>query len=133
MASPLAASSCDVPVAEGAELLVLPRDAFRRRLYLQPLGLLITSDGGAIESARLRLSSAAGRRVALQLRAVPSTSTHAILMLTADRNVSRRLRLRCTSCQFEELPFAGHAPGMHSIRLGSDGALLELSLLPHTL
>jgi len=119
------------PLCLGAEglLLLRPRDAFRRRVYLQPLGLLITSDGGAIESVELQLARGS-RRAFLQLLPVPAGSTHALITLVADGDASRRVRLHCNApCALDPVPFAGRATGIFNVRFGaSSGARVEVSL-----
>mmetsp|Transcript_1874 Transcript_1874/g.4981 ORF Transcript_1874/g.4981 Transcript_1874/m.4981 type:complete len:364 (+) Transcript_1874:1-1092(+) len=72
----------DAPPATGAGALprvdVVPRDAYRRRLYLAPLGLLLAVEGAAIELARLGEPSGC---VQLELRAEPPGTTRATLEL----------------------------------------------------
>ena len=72
------ASAC----TSAAELRVLPRDAFRRRVYLQPLGLLLVVDGASIASVLLTLKPSPITAV-VQLTPSPSSSTHAMLTMSA--------------------------------------------------
>ena len=102
---------------------IAPRDAFRRRVYLQPLGLLMTVDGGAFERVSLTVGGAAGGEAVLRLSPLPASSTHALLTLTADGprggGGGRRVHCRCVarSCSLGAAPFpsrggaAGEAGG----------------------
>ena len=119
------ASAC----AAAAEMRLAPRDGFRRRLYLSPLGLLMSVDGASFDQAILNLQPAP-TSVAIRLKPTPPGSTHAMLTLRADGGApERRVRLRCSApCGFEPSVFAGDAPDVWRIRLGSaEGATLEMS------
>lgn len=124
------AASCD----EAAELRIALRDGFRRRLYLQPLGVMLTLDGAAFESTILRMKPAP-RGAVLRIVPVPSTATHAMVTLRADGGAdapARRLRLRCSApCGFEPQLLGGAAADTDEVvrvRLGSaGGANLEVS------
>ena len=110
---------------------VAPRDSFRRRLYLSPLGLLLEANGAAFGTVVLTLQSPAPASAAIQLKPNPEGSTHAMLTLRADGAApERRVRLRCSApCGFEPTPFAGDAKDVWRIRLGSaEGAMLEMTM-----
>jgi hypothetical protein len=119
-------------VAQG-ELQLVPRDAFGRRLYLQPLGLLLVVDGAAVVKATVALQAGGARVARVALAPAPAGSTHAMLQLTADgsRDAARRVKLRCDApCGFDRVPFGGQAAEMHNLRLGApEGATLELELV----
>jgi len=109
-------------------LSVTPRDAFGRRLYLQPLGALLSVDGARILGAQLALRPGPAS-AAIRLAPSPAGATHALLTLLADGAPgapARRLRLRCgLPCAFEPSPFPG-AADVWRIRFGSpEGATLE--------
>ena len=114
---------------EGAPraLTVVPRDAFGRRLYLMPLGSLLTVDGASISSAEIEIGPSSRRRsAALLLRPVPAGSTHAIVTLTADgEHAPFGARLRCDApCSFSPLPFGGRRDvggSAHNVRLVAAG------------
>ena len=113
------------------EMRVAPRDSFRRRLYLSPLGLLLEANGAAFGTVVLTLQSPAPASAAIQLKPNPEGSTHAMLTLRADGAApERRVRLRCSApCGFEPTPFAGDAKDVWRIRLGSaEGAMLEMTM-----
>ena len=94
---------------------VTPRDAFGRRLFLQPLGsVLLSLDGGRFEAASLSLDGEAPS-ASLRIVAVPATSTHVLLTLKAGGDASdppRALRLECETkpCSLEASPFPGGVP-----------------------
>ena len=120
------------PCARTATLELLPRDAFRRRVFLRPLKLLIEVDGAAVRRVRLTLHPR--RAASLELVPVPATSTHAVITLTSaggdggGDSRRREMRLRCAApCTVGPAPFA-RAPGLWRLQLGSaDGrALLEV-------
>mmetsp|Transcript_43226 Transcript_43226/g.97660 ORF Transcript_43226/g.97660 Transcript_43226/m.97660 type:complete len:188 (-) Transcript_43226:737-1300(-) len=118
------------PCAEAVSLDIVPRDAFRRTLYLQPLGLKLTLDGAAVAHASLKLQGARSAR--LTLVPVPSISTHAMLTIVIDASATQRhVRLQCAApCGFTPTPFAGRADGMYRLRFGSAaGAELVVELL----
>ena len=118
----------------GGLVRVVPRDAFGRRVYLQPLGVMLVVDGAAALEVRLQLGGGGAARLAhVRLAPSPASSTHAMLQLTADggRAEARRVKLACDApCGFEPAPFGGAASDMFYMRLGSaDGATLNLELL----
>jgi len=132
-------SSC----TSAAELRLTPRDGFRRRLYLSPLGLLFQFDGATVEGVVLSLQPGPISAV-LRLKPTLPSSTHAILTLLADGDGAastasgpdfgaRHVRLRCSApCGFEPSPFQAAKP-IYKIRLGApDGASLEVSATPTT-
>ena len=116
-------------------LRVTPRDAFRRRLYLQPLGLLLQLDGGVIDEARVRLSGGGGRAL-LIVRPSPPAASAAMLTLRADGDARatgapQAARLRCAAgCTLGPAPFPASAGGHETVlRLrfaGAAAATLEL-------
>ena len=122
---------------------VAPRDGFRRRLYLSPLGVLLQLDGATFDSTVLTMGAKASSvNAAIRLRPVvasgggggggsAATSTHAMLTMHADGADAsgRRVRLRCSApCGFEPHDLAGDASDVWRIRLGSpEGATLEVS------
>jgi hypothetical protein len=76
---------------------VLPRDAYRRRLFLAPLALLATTDGAAIARAALGAPRAGCARLALTPEPAGTRRATLELELTAanaDRTVAE-LRVRC--------------------------------------
>ena len=108
-----------------------PRDAFRRRLYLMPLGVMLVLEGASIGSVLLTLKPGPATAV-VRLLPVTASSTHAMLTLTADGAVpaGRKLRMRCSApCGFEPSPLSSRASEVHRLRLGSKEAALELSLM----
>jgi hypothetical protein len=118
-------------------LRVTPRDAFRRRLYLQPLGLLLQLDGGVVDEAHVRLSGGSGAgRASLTVRPSPSAASAAMLTLRADGDAHATgaptaARLRCAAgCALGPAPFAASAGGHETmLRLrfaGAAAATLEL-------
>ena len=122
-------SACDL----ATELRLAPRDGFRTRLYLQPLGTMLTLDGGRFESALLTLPRgrpAGASAAVLRLVAHPPGSTHAMLTLRADGGAEaagRRLRMRCSDpCGFEPSPLAGDADEVRYLRFGDRAATLEI-------
>ena len=52
-----AAASGGHACAEGARIIMWPTDAFRRRVYLQPWGLYLISEGGTFESLHIDASA----------------------------------------------------------------------------
>jgi hypothetical protein len=116
-------------------LRVTPRDAFRRRLYLQPLGLLLQLDGSVVDEARVRLSGGACR-ASLTVQASPPGAAAALLTLRADGDARatgapHAARLRCAAgCALGPAPFAATAGGHETVlRLrfaGAAAATLEL-------
>ena len=138
---------CDVVEADGGGdggggprcgdtrmLRLVPRDAFRRRVYLQPLALLVEVEGAALSHASLRLSGHAdgAATASLHLTPNPPSATHAILALSGDgtRRAQRRARLACAApCALAAAPFPGRAPGVHRVEFGSAaGASVDLVL-----
>ena len=113
-----------------AEMRLAPRDGFRRRLYLAPLGLLMTVDGASFDLAILTLQPAP-TSAALRLKPSLPGVTHATLTLRADGGAAeRKVRMRCSApCAFEQSPFTGQANDVWRVRLGSsEGAMLEMSV-----
>ena len=126
-----------------SSMRITPRDAFRRRIYLQPLGVLLQLDGGVITDATLTLG-ADGNDAAVMLRVRPALVGAAAALVTlradgahGDGSASRELRLTCAqSCTLEAAPFLP-AAGEHVARLrftpaqqGEDSTLLELRTVP---
>lgn len=126
--------------AEPTALRVTPRDAFRRRLFLQPLGVMVTVDGATVEWAELRLRPGGAPAVA-KLRLAPSpagVSTHALVTLRSDGEApeGRRLELLCPApCALEAGIFPGGSSGaaaaaaadVFRVRFGSaEGATVEM-------
>ena len=130
IAPPPPAAAAVAACADAATLKLVPRDAFRRRLYVQPLALMLVVDGAAIATAAVRLGGGA-RGLTLRLSAVPRGATHAMLTLTADVGGAVRVRLKCAApCGFEPSGLSGAgAEGVHRLRLGGDEATLEVELL----
>lgn len=118
-------SACTATV----QLHLAPRDGFRRKLYLSPLGVLMELDGGVFEGVILVLQPGPVAAV-LRIRPAMPTATHAHLTLLADGDgdaPARRVRLRCSApCGFEASPFVG-GQNIYRVRLGSaEGATLEV-------
>ena len=114
------------------EMRVAPRDGFRRRLYLSPLGVLLQLDGATFDSTVLTMGAKASSvNAAIRLRHAvagggggrAAASTHAMLTMHADGSRGRsgqRMRLRCSApCGFEPHELAGDASDVWRIRLGS--------------
>jgi hypothetical protein len=138
---------CDVEAVAAAalpacgaagSLRVTPRDAFRRRLYLQPLGVLLQLDGGVIDSALLTLrGGGGGASAALQLRPALAGARAALLTLRADGGggrapeLARELALSCAApCALLPGPFpAAAAVGDHvlQLRFGAESARLGMT------
>lgn len=118
--------------ASTSEMRLVPRDGFRRKFYLSPLGVLMTLDGAAFDSAVLTLQPSPATAV-VRIRPATPGSTHAYLTLLADGDSDapvRRMRLRCSApCGFETAPFAGSSQSnVYKVRLGStEGATIEVS------
>ena len=125
------------------ELRITPRDGFRRKLYLAPLGLLMQLDGATFDGVVLTLQPSPSTAV-VRLKPALASSTHAYLTLLADgdgaasaasgaEGGARRVRLRCSApCGFEPSPFPTSVSGhVYRVRLGSsEGATLEVSAVP---
>eukprot|EP00900_Chrysochromulina_parva_P021260 jgi/Chrpa1/3768/Chrysochromulina_OHIO_Genome00018395-RA len=125
------------------ELRITPRDGFRRKLYLAPLGLLMQLDGATFDGVVLTLQPSPSTAV-VRLKPALASSTHTYLTLLADGDGAasaasgadggaRRVRLRCSApCGFEPTPFPASVNGhVYRVRLGSsEGATLEVSAVP---
>jgi len=83
---------CDVQPPEGGaaepsgDVTLLPRDAYRQRVYLEPLGLFLQADAGRIGPVTLSLSS---RRVTVDFAPAADTpaavQTYDVLRLRVDK------------------------------------------------
>lgn len=64
----------------------MPRDAYRQRVYLEPLGLYLQADSGIFEAVELRLQE---RRIYVTFAAASATpagtQTYEVLRLRADK------------------------------------------------
>lgn len=126
---------CDAAGKE-AQVEIAPRDAFRRRVYLQPLGLLVTVDGGAFERVSLAVGVAAGGEAVLRLSPLPASSTHALLTLTADGprggGGGRRVHCRCVarSCSLGAAPFPSRGGAAGEAGGSLQDSPFELSFAP---
>jgi len=88
-------------------LALVTRDAFSRRLFLQPVGeLLLQLDGGRFEVAELRLR---GARRGVELRIAPAAGGDAALLTlrAGGAGGERRVELACAPpCAISPAPFA---------------------------
>ena len=129
---------CDVHVADDgsgdcqvpARLRIVPRDAFRRRIYLQPLGALMQLDGGVFDDAELTLSGAdAPAAAAFSIRPALIGARTALVTLRADGahgDPPRNFRMRCAApCTLESSPFPDGDAGDAVVRLRFGGAALQ--------
>lgn len=107
-----------------------PRDAFRRRLYLQPLGVMLTVDGGSVQSAEIRLRPGPPSAVVRVTPSPAGVSVRAFITLRADGEGAegRRVTMRCEApCGFEPSIFPA-AADVFVMRFGaSEGASFELT------
>jgi hypothetical protein len=117
------------PCDDAVQLELVPRDAFRRSIYLQPLAILVTFSGAAVVhvTARMKLLS-----LSIELQPIPSTSTHAIITISGDagQKQRRRAQLQCVSCTLAPAPFPGDAEDTSQLRFGAAaGARLDVRML----
>ena len=112
---------------------LVPRDAFGRRVYLQPLGLMLVSDGARVQSVGLRLGEGRGvaRFVLLPARV---GSTHAMLTLKPDGppgGGAREVGLACAGgegCAIDRPPGMPGARDVWRVRLGRAGEATVVSV-----
>lgn len=120
---------------------VVPRDAFGRRAYLQPLGLLLESDGARMAQLDVRWRPGGKARAgSVTVRLLPAFdgSTHALLSLSADGTHApgeRAATLRCAdggrgqprACAFAAMRLPG-ARGMVNVSLAGDETELHIDI-----
>ena len=128
---PEAAAAADASAcAAASHVRITPRDAYGRRIFLQPLeALLLSVDGGRFGTAQLELGQAQ-RSVTLRVAPSPAGSQRALLTLRlggAGATLGARVRIDCAPpCAVGPGPFAAEAAGeeVWAVYFGSAEAVL---------
>mmetsp|Transcript_3584 Transcript_3584/g.11111 ORF Transcript_3584/g.11111 Transcript_3584/m.11111 type:complete len:361 (-) Transcript_3584:213-1295(-) len=134
----------DCGARKGGEVRVVPRDAFGRRAYVQPMGILLVAEGARMTQIDVVWRGGGGQAApasgSLSVRLIPAFSgaTHALLSISGDGTYASQQRSASFRCEGEDegavkrvclfapvlLP---HATGFVNVSLAS-GALTGQSI-----
>ena len=129
IAPPPPAAAAVAACADAATLKLVPRDAFRRRLYVQPVALMLVVDGAAIATAAVHLGGGARAHAAAvggaARRGPRDADAHRRRRRRRPRAAQVRRAVRLRAERAERRRRRGRPPPP----LGGDEATLEVELL----